>query len=1028
MPTRSRLPDVYFVAQPPAVPEALPRMDITGFVGFAASGPVDIPVSIEDPARFQEIFGRDLPIAWDRDRGERLLAQLAPTVRQFFSCGGLRCWVVRAAGSDATVNRFLIPGVLSVAPPDEPQAAVTLARSVGSWSDTLAVNAALTLRPVEVAPRSPRDGSIAVSRTQPGDLLQVTFPGTPTVLYLPVAATSDQAQAGSGPASFSLATQAGVWFRPLQPDDFTAAQTSPPAGAGDTTIWLEPPLVTHWLTGWADPNEPQRRLIPVQRLGILGNQFLIQCDQADAVSIQAGSWLRLAFRDAPDPLSRPILVAQVDALRSARPDSQSPPANPLGEPVWIVVRNAWWLLDPARAAQEFAGAAAEAAVVEFELWVRDTQGGVTRLDGLGGHPDHPRYWGGAPSDDDLFRSQDIAATVPTPELRAAVSHPRFPLSAPRAAAPWYLPLGVPSVVRDDFYQPPLPQGNRPLERDGLATYSWRLLLDGDLWDASAATLLTQAFHKQYQLRRAGDSGPPGKPLTKLHALLPIEEISLLAVPDAVHRGWAFAAEEQLAQLAPTLINVVPAANGGGVTVTWTRVPGASSYTLEQSPDPQFRRTVASWSVPGERFEIALGSRDCPETRFYRVRAETQAAGVSPWSNTLWQRFPASQFEVCGYEPLVAPTALAVREESGRLVLTWTSAVAGAGFQLERASDPAFASARLAYEGQSHIYAVWSVGDGISYFRVSARLDGQESPWSAAVTTGVLRHEGYEVVPVTLGSPDGMLGHPIDTLANVHTAMLRMGAARGDILALLSLPGDFRVEQAVRYRARLDQTVGGEDGRVLSFGAMYHPWLVVRATAGVAGLTTWRIPPDGAACGVLAGRTLAGGAWLSPGNQLLREVVALEPTLEEASLRGLYDVQINPIEQRPTGFLTRAADTLSPVSELRAINVRRLLILLRRLALREGMRFVFEANNDRFRRLVQREFEELLGRLYARGAFTGASRAEAFRVITDDSVNPPENVDLGRFIVELRVAPSLPMTFLTVRLVQTGSGLLAAEVA
>jgi hypothetical protein len=42
------------------------------------------------------------------------------------------------------------------------------------------------------------------------------------------------------------------------------------------------------------------------------------------------------------------------------------------------------------------------------------------------------------------------------------------------------------------------------------------------------------------------------------------------------------------------------------------------------------------------------------------------------------------------------------------------------------------------------------------------------------------------------------------------------------------------------------------------------------------------------------------------------------------------------------------------------------------------------------------------------------------------VNTPRSVDQGRFIVELRVAPSLPMTFLTVRLVQSGDRLLVLE--
>jgi phage tail sheath protein FI len=36
------------------------------------------------------------------------------------------------------------------------------------------------------------------------------------------------------------------------------------------------------------------------------------------------------------------------------------------------------------------------------------------------------------------------------------------------------------------------------------------------------------------------------------------------------------------------------------------------------------------------------------------------------------------------------------------------------------------------------------------------------------------------------------------------------------------------------------------------------------------------------------------------------------------------------------------------------------------------------------------------------------------------------MDQGRFIVELRVAPSLPLAFLTVRLVQTGAEILLQE--
>jgi phage tail sheath protein FI len=70
-------------------------------------------------------------------------------------------------------------------------------------------------------------------------------------------------------------------------------------------------------------------------------------------------------------------------------------------------------------------------------------------------------------------------------------------------------------------------------------------------------------------------------------------------------------------------------------------------------------------------------------------------------------------------------------------------------------------------------------------------------------------------------------------------------------------------------------------------------------------------------------------------------------------------------------------------------------------------------------MVQRGFEAMLGTMFERGAFAGATAATAFQVVTDASLNTPASIDQGRFIVELRVAPSRPLTFLTLRLVQIG---------
>ena len=85
----------------------------------------------------------------------------------------------------------------------------------------------------------------------------------------------------------------------------------------------------------------------------------------------------------------------------------------------------------------------------------------------------------------------------------------------------------------------------------------------------------------------------------------------------------------------------------------------------------------------------------------------------------------------------------------------------------------------------------------------------------------------------------------------------------------------------------------------------------------------------------------------------------------------------------------------------------------------GATYVFEPNSASFRRLVQRGFESLLDRMFMRGAFAGDTADAAYQVVTSESVNTRQSIEEGRFIVELRVAPSLPLTFTTIRLVQTG---------
>src|SRR5215211_5307069 len=101
------LPGIRFEAQARPLRDVLPRMDIPVFAGFAASGPLHVPVAVEDVAGLAMIFGGDVELPRPPKAREPRSAHLAATVREFFRNGGRRCWVIRVADTETAVaNSF----------------------------------------------------------------------------------------------------------------------------------------------------------------------------------------------------------------------------------------------------------------------------------------------------------------------------------------------------------------------------------------------------------------------------------------------------------------------------------------------------------------------------------------------------------------------------------------------------------------------------------------------------------------------------------------------------------------------------------------------------------------------------------------------------------------------------------------------------------------------------------------------------------------------------------------------------------
>jgi hypothetical protein len=966
--TTTRLPGIYFETIVPPTPGLLPRMDIAAFAGFLPSGPIGLPFVVEDSDRFQEIFGTDLALAWDIQSSQMLQAQTPPAVRTFFRNGGRRCWILRLA-NNAQSNQWVIPGLLQIDTLGQYQAGWVQARSEGSWSDDLTVNATLLESPLPAGSliTSGTTPQVATTAVNPGDLVQLYYQATETWAY------------------HTDSDSRWLWFKAAQPGDIGACNGSPPATQPDSVTLLGPGVST-----------------PIPFLSFCGqaNEIVLGLTRATALTVAPGSWLRIEFGNR-------TLLLQVESMQAASlvPDG-SPPSSDLAT---LVSTLAWWVLDPAAAwAANRDDNTVQATTVEFELWAMPADSPTLRIADLGMAANHPRFWGLLPTDSTLYAPVLRPAPLPYAALSSDIDHPRFPLAG-NAASGIGLPLGMTTLVRNDFTQVASMPGATALDRDGLASYDVSLFVDPRLGGSNSTTLLQDAYYMQYQ------GQTPTSP-TGLYALLSIDEPSMLAVPDASLNGWSRATVQSTILSPPDPLQVSNPSASGDYTVSWSSVPGATGYLLQESSDVLFETTVTPRDM-GSALSISLQNNPaCPQQLFYRVSAYG-TAGPGPWSGTSSVELGSGEFVACSQLPLDAPQ-LILSEEPNRILLQWIPAPGGAdAFTLQIAEDPLFESGSTLYQGSETGFQYWQVPGPPSYFRVNTQRGGASSPWSNTVNTTPVPISPWLVNPASLASSSSTVA-PL--IIPIHTAMLRMAAARGDMVAILSLPVSYRTDDAAAYPAQLTQAIAATESlRILSYGAIYHPWLVIRDSTAPLPLSLRTVAPEGGVCGAIATTTVASGAWIAPANVALDNVLALQPVLTSDAATEFDANQINLIAQEPSGFMITNQDTLVTVNpELQPLNVRRLLILLRRLAMREGVRYVFQNISPAFQRQVTRQFEQWMQQMLASGAFAGLSAQDSYRVIADQTVNPQDSIDQGRFIVQLQVAPSVPMRFLTVQLMQS----------
>ncbi|MCX5748004.1 MAG: phage tail sheath family protein [Proteobacteria bacterium] len=202
-----------------------------------------------------------------------------------------------------------------------------------------------------------------------------------------------------------------------------------------------------------------------------------------------------------------------------------------------------------------------------------------------------------------------------------------------------------------------------------------------------------------------------------------------------------------------------------------------------------------------------------------------------------------------------------------------------------------------------------------------------------------------------------------------------------------------------------------------YGAYYFPWIqVYDPDKG-----NIFVPPSGHIAGVYSRTDSERGVHKAPANELVRGALGLKYNVSKGEQDLLNPKGINAIRFLNGGIRIWGARTLSSDPSWRYINVRRLFIMVESSIERATQWVVFEPNDHRLWKRVQRTIASFLTLLWRNGALMGTSPEQAFYVKCDDETNPPEVIDAGQLVVEIGLAPVKPAEFVIFRIGQMASG-------
>jgi len=193
----------------------------------------------------------------------------------------------------------------------------------------------------------------------------------------------------------------------------------------------------------------------------------------------------------------------------------------------------------------------------------------------------------------------------------------------------------------------------------------------------------------------------------------------------------------------------------------------------------------------------------------------------------------------------------------------------------------------------------------------------------------------------------------------------------------------------------------------SYVAAYYPWVQMLDPATKQYVF---VPPSTLIPGVFAFNDRVAEPWFAPAGINrggLGNVIRAASKLSQTTRDNLYQAKINPIATFPgQGVVVYGQKTLqTKASALDRLNVRRLLIALKRTIGQIANGLVFQQNNAATRNSFLAQVNPYLESVQQRQGLY------AFKVIMDDSINTPAVIDRNELVGQIYLQPTKTAEFI-----------------